>query len=87
MNNNPYEQPDEMLRLTLQANQAVRMFADYIKTLDPELLDIEALALAVKFVELLPELCGCNPNVIAQIHDGCCAIKKHRALLNEAWKN
>ncbi|BAT53771.1 hypothetical protein NOS3756_27340 [Nostoc sp. NIES-3756] len=76
MNEQPNNQP--MVNLTSIAAQNLDKFVAYIKTIDPELLDYEALFLACRFLEALPDLCRANPNIVNTIQDGCRVIKQNR---------
>ena len=73
---NPQE--TETINVALLATQRLDKFIEFIKSVDPELNELEAVLLTAEILDRLPEIFQANPNIITSIQQACLVVKQNR---------
>ncbi|QSJ18757.1 hypothetical protein JYQ62_08355 [Nostoc sp. UHCC 0702] len=73
---NPQE--TQTINVALLATQRLDKFIEFIKSVDPELNEIEAVLLAAEILDRLPQIFQSNPNLITSIQQACLVLKQNR---------
>ncbi|MBD2503140.1 hypothetical protein [Anabaena azotica] len=79
MNN---EQQNLEISLAVAAGRELTKFADFLRTIDPDLTTTEALGLTTKFIAELPELVKANPSIHYILEKAAWNIRMSRSANN-----